>query len=141
MSDPHGGGQIQPQLDVEEHNHAATAKRVVPMYLQEDGATYENAVFHPKAGTNTLFTLMTVPKVPGTVLMAAANTARRKISISNHTVDSRLYLGPTGAVTNSQGIPLTRDGSLIDDGIHLATTDWYGSGSVTCSASVILWEE
>ena len=140
MADPHDTGNVQPELDREEHLHAATGKRVVPQFLLEDGQ-YGNEVFHPKSNTNSLFTAVTIPSDGTATLLASANTDRRKITFSRGSDAAGCYLGPTTSTASEHGIPLNKASTIVDDGIGIATTAWYASCNVTLDITVIEWEK
>ena len=127
----HRGGNVQPGLDLEEHLHAAEAKRVVPLALQEDGQ-YGQAPLVPKSGTITGFNTVTV--TTSATLLADANAARRMIVISRDAgVD--LYVGPNDTVTTTKGRRVrAADVGFTDAGDGLWTGRWYGrvaSGTLT----------
>lgn len=137
MASPHDTGNVQPELDREEHLHAAEAKRVVPLYLQE-GGQYGNELLAGKSGTVATYTNVTV--TTGATQIIAANTSRRAITISRGS-GARLWIGPDNTVTTSMGIPISEFGGISDSGIGLVTTAWFGvvpTGSL--DVTVIEWE-
>ena len=119
----HQSGNVQPSLDVEEHLHAATAKQVVALSLQESGQ-YGQETLLPKSGTITGFTAVTVNTSP--TLIASANTARRMIVVSRGAgVD--LYVGPNDTVSTTKGRRIREaDVGFTDAGPGLWTGKWYG---------------
>jgi hypothetical protein len=127
----HHGGNVQPQLDLEEHLHAAEAKRVVPLALQDTGQ-YGQEVLLPKSGTITGFTAVTVTTSP--TMIAEANTARRMIIISRG-AGNDLFVGPNDSVSTSKGRRIrAADVGFTDAGPGLWTGRWWGrvaSGTLT----------
>ena len=134
---PHDTGHVVPAITSEEHLHAAKAKRVVPLWLQEDGQ-YSNDPVPVKAGTVDSFTNVEVD-TDATLIVDASDT-RRKLSISRGTGPT-LWVGPDDTVSVGKGIPVTESGAGFSDSGHgIATTAWYGIvGSGTLDVTLIEW--
>ena len=135
----HEGGQIQPQLDLEEHNHAATAKRVFPTYLMEDGSTYANEVYLPKSGTNTLWTAVTVTPASAAVLLNS-NADRRAYLLCNHSSADDLYVGLDSSASATTGFILQPKEKMSDSVPGVLTGAFYGAATATLTVMVMEWE-
>lgn len=110
MSQNHSGN-IQPQLDLEEHDGDLNAKRVSlvsapTIYIVGDiGLT-------PTFGARATIGNATLLNTP--VLIAASDTTRRSIIVRNIS-SATVFIGNSSAITASIGMPLKQDDALTLD--------------------------
>src|SRR3990167_7381838 len=104
-------GNVQPTLDLEEHQGDINAKRVSlvsapTIYIIGDiGLT-------PTLGSRATYSNATTTAVP--LLIYGADTQRRSVLLRNISTTT-IFIGFNSSVSTSQGMPLTRDDTLTID--------------------------
>lgn len=116
-------GNVQPQLDLEEHLHAAEAKRVAPVLLDPAGQYSNRNVpdFSTVAQTFTLFSA-----TASATLILPANTARKQVIFQRNTgVVQTMRVGPTSGTLSTMGILMPSGALFQDSGDGIYMGDWY----------------